>query len=161
MSRHLPRHERECLCPAQRDGSSVKSQESRAKKFCTISAVLTLFFAISAAFSRSPRFLSINLCLQTARAARGAKNFTREAKCHVMSRHLPGIRASSCHVASRHLPRSRRNMTLTFALDPRDILAQPKSQPANYSYLPRIRSMLRYAWGVWRIHRMRSIDSER
>ena len=110
---------------------SVKSQESRPKKFCAILAFLTAFFAISAALSRfSPTFESKNM-LQTARAARRAKIFTREAKCHVTSRHLPGIRAPSCHVTSRHLPMSRRYMTLTFASDPRDILVNPKAKGAT------------------------------
>ena len=130
MSRHVATFAKTRVrmpLPCSEGRISVKSQESRPKKFCAIIAFLTSLFAILAAFSRFSRtFESKNMLSDRARpsAARGAKIFTQEAKCHVVSRHLPGIRAPSCHVASRHLPRSRRNMTLTFALDPRDILGR-------------------------------------
>ena len=81
---------------------SVKSQESRPKKIRAILAVLTSFFAISAAFSRfSPLFESKIMLSDRARSAR-SENFHPggQMSCRVATFARDPGPFTSCHVVT-------------------------------------------------------------
>ena len=112
--------------PCSEGRISVKSQESRPKKFCAIIAFLTSLFAISAAFSRfSQTFESKNMLSDRARSARSEIfHPLGQMSCHVATFAKDLGEVMSCRVAT--FARSLETYDMNICLFFRDIYAYPK-----------------------------------